>query len=76
MPHAPLYPTKEPYEVIPADNKQPYGTRGVITRLVDGSEFDGFRTLFGTISVYGFAHLHGYPITILASNGILFTGAA
>ena len=56
--------------MIPADSKQPYDVREVIARLVDGSEFDEFKALFGTTLVCGFAHLHGYPIAILANNGI------
>ncbi|CDZ93964.1 carboxyl transferase domain-containing protein [Pseudomonas saudiphocaensis] len=75
-PRAPLYPTDELYGVIPAQSKQPYDVRDVIARLVDGSEFDEFKALFGTTLVCGFAHLHGYPIAILANNGILFSEAA
>ncbi|MDX4010685.1 carboxyl transferase domain-containing protein [Pseudomonas aeruginosa] len=75
-PRAPLYPAEELYGVIPADSKQPYDVREVIARLVDGSEFDEFKALFGTTLVCGFAHLHGYPIAILANNGILFAEAA
>nr|WP_132774078.1 carboxyl transferase domain-containing protein [Pseudomonas aeruginosa] len=56
--------------------KVPYDVREVIARLVDGSEFDEFKALFGTTLVCGFAHLHGYPIAILANNGILFAEAA
>lgn len=69
-------PAEELYGVIPADSKQPYDVREVIARLVDGSEFDEFKALFGTTLVCGFAHLHGYPIAILANNGILFAEAA
>ncbi len=75
-PRAPLYPGDELYGVIPAQSKQPYDVREVIARLVDGSEFDEFKALFGTTLVCGFAHLHGYPIAILANNGILFAEAA
>ena len=75
-PKAPLYPADELYGVIPAQTKQPYDVREVIARLVDGSEFDEFKALFGTTLVCGFAHLHGYPIAILANNGILFSEAA
>ncbi|MBH9344814.1 methylcrotonyl-CoA carboxylase subunit beta [Pseudomonas aeruginosa] len=75
-PRAPLYPAEELYGVIPTDSKQPYDVREVIARLVDGSEFDEFKALFGTTLVCGFAHLHGYPIAILANNGILFAEAA
>ena len=75
-PRAPLYAANELYGVIPAQAKQPYDVREVIARLVDGSEFDEFKALFGTTLVCGFAHLHGYPIAILANNGILFAEAA
>ncbi|SIQ13906.1 carboxyl transferase domain-containing protein [Pseudomonas flexibilis] len=75
-PRAPLYAAEELYGVIPAQAKQPYDVREVIARLVDGSEFDEFKALFGTTLVCGFAHLHGYPIAILANNGILFSEAA
>ena len=75
-PVAPLYSSEELYGVIPADAKQPFDVREVIARLVDGSVFDEFKALFGTTLVCGFAHLHGYPIAILANNGILFAEAA
>jgi len=75
-PRAPLYASDELYGVIPAQSKQPYDVREVIARLVDGSEFDEFKALFGTTLVCGFATLHGYPIAILANNGILFAEAA
>ncbi len=76
QPRAPLYAADELYGVIPAQSKQPYDVREVIARLVDGSEFDEFKALFGTTLVCGFATLHGYPIAILANNGILFAEAA
>lgn len=75
-PRAPLYADEELYGIIPADAKQPFDVREVIARLVDGSEFDEFKALFGTTLVCGFARLHGYPIAILANNGILFAEAA
>ena len=73
---APLYDPDELYGIIPAQAKQPFDVREVIARLVDGSVFDEFKTLFGTTLVCGFAHLHGYPVAILANNGILFAEAA
>ena len=73
---APRYPTDELYGVIPADPKQPFEVREIIARLVDGSVFDEFKALYGTTLVCGFAHLHGYPVAILANNGILFAEAA
>ncbi len=75
-PIAPLYSSDELYGVVSADAKQPFDVREVIARLVDGSVFDEFKALFGTTLVCGFAHLHGYPIAILANNGILFAEAA
>ncbi|QXH37497.1 carboxyl transferase domain-containing protein [Pseudomonas muyukensis] len=75
-PIAPLYNAEELYGVVPADAKQPFDVREVIARLVDGSRFDEFKALFGTTLVCGFAHLHGYPVAILANNGILFAEAA
>ncbi|NNN27093.1 carboxyl transferase domain-containing protein [Pseudomonas nitroreducens] len=75
-PRAPLYAADELYGVIPVDSKQPFDVREIIARLVDGSEFDEFKALFGTTLVCGFAHLHGYPVAILANNGILFAEAA
>ncbi|WP_421682200.1 methylcrotonoyl-CoA carboxylase [Stutzerimonas urumqiensis] len=75
-PRPPRYPADELYGVIPADAKQPFDVREVIARLVDDSAFDEFKALYGTTLVCGFAHLHGYPIAILANNGILFAEAA
>ncbi|WP_137973248.1 carboxyl transferase domain-containing protein [Pseudomonas sp. F(2018)] len=75
-PLAPLHSSEELYGVIPADAKQPFDVREVIARIVDGSELDEFKALFGTTLVCGFAHIHGYPVAILANNGILFAEAA
>ncbi|NHN77920.1 methylcrotonoyl-CoA carboxylase [Azotobacter chroococcum] len=75
-PRAPRYPAEELYGVIPSDARQPFDVREVIARLVDDSEFDEFKALFGPTLVCGFAHLHGYPIAILGNNGILFSEAA
>ncbi|MDQ7985263.1 carboxyl transferase domain-containing protein [Pseudomonas sp. G34] len=75
-PIAPRHAADELYGVIPADAKQPFDVREVIARIVDDSQFDEFKALFGTTLVCGFAHLNGYPIAILANNGILFAEAA
>src|SRR5699024_6629507 len=75
-PQSPRYPATELYDIIPADTKQPYDVREVIARIVDDSEFDEFKALYGTTLVCGFAHLHGYPVAILANNGVLFSEAA
>jgi 3-methylcrotonyl-CoA carboxylase beta subunit len=72
-PREPLYPAEELYGVIPSDTRKPYDIREVIARLVDGSELDEFKQNYGTTLVTGFAHLHGYPVAILANNGILFS---
>ncbi|QUE77235.1 carboxyl transferase domain-containing protein [Stutzerimonas stutzeri] len=75
-PIAPLFDSEELYGVIPADAKQPFDVREVIARLVDGSVFDEFKALYGSTLVCGFAHIQGYPIAILANNGILFAESA
>ena len=72
----PLYPAEELYGIIPVDSKHPFDVREIIARLVDGSEFHEFKALYGTTLVTGFAHLHGYPVGILANNGILFSESA
>jgi 3-methylcrotonyl-CoA carboxylase beta subunit len=72
-PREPLYPADEMYGVIPADVRKPYDVRELIARIVDGSELDEFKQNYGTTLVTGFAHVHGYPLAILANNGILFS---
>ncbi len=75
-PAEPLYPAEDLYGIIPADTRKPFEVREVIARLVDGSEFDEFKALYGTTLVCGFAHLYGYPVGIVANNGILFSESA
>jgi 3-methylcrotonyl-CoA carboxylase beta subunit len=72
-PREPLYPAQELYGVIPADPRKPYDVRELIARIVDGSELHEFKQNYGTTLVTGFAHLHGYPVGVLANNGILFS---
>ncbi|MBL7479080.1 carboxyl transferase domain-containing protein [Legionella bononiensis] len=72
----PLYDTKELNGIVPADPRKPFDIREIIARLVDGSDFDEFKALFGTTLVCGFAHLYGYPVGIIANNGILFSESA
>ena len=72
----PAYDTQELNGVIPTDARKPFDIREIIARLVDGSEFDEFKALFGTTLICGFAHLYGYPIGIVANNGILFGESA
>jgi 3-methylcrotonyl-CoA carboxylase beta subunit len=75
-PKEPLYPAADIYGVIPADTRRPYDVREVIARLVDGSELDEFKQLYGQTLVCGFARIWGYPVGILANNGILFSESA
>ena len=72
----PLYNCKELNGILPSDPRKPFDIREIIARIVDGSEFDEFKALFGTTIVCGFAHLYGYPIGIIANNGILFSESA
>ena len=75
-PVEPLYKTDELYGLIPTDTRKPYDVHEVISRIVDGSDFHEFKALFGTTLVCGFAHIHGYPVGIVANNGILFSESA
>ena len=72
----PRYPVEELYGVIPKDTRQPYDIREVIARIVDDSDFHEFKALYGTTLVTGFAHIWGFPIGIIANNGILFSESA
>ncbi|MCZ8062558.1 carboxyl transferase domain-containing protein [Silanimonas sp.] len=72
----PAYPAEQLYGVVPKDTRKPFDIREVIARLVDGSEFQEFKARYGTTLVCGFAHLHGYPVGIVANNGILFAESA
>jgi 3-methylcrotonyl-CoA carboxylase beta subunit len=75
-PVEPLYPAEELYGIVPQDTRYPYEVREIIARLVDGSEFTEFKPLYGKTLVCGFARIHGYPVGILANNGILFSESA
>ena len=72
-PRDPAYDSDELYGIVSTDLRKPYDAREVIARLVDGSEFDEFKALYGTTLVCGFARIFGYPVGILANNGILFS---
>jgi len=72
----PLYPADELYGIVPTDLRKPFDIREVIARVVDASEFDEFKRLYGTTLICGFAHIHGYPVGIVANNGILFSESA
>ncbi|MDE2236013.1 MAG: methylcrotonoyl-CoA carboxylase, partial [Gammaproteobacteria bacterium] len=72
----PRYAADELYGIVPQDTRFPYDVHEVIARLTDGSEFQEFKALYGKTLVCGFAHLYGYPVGILANNGILFSESA
>ena len=78
-----LQPTREPaydpaeiYGLIPADLRKPYDSRELLARILDASEFDEFKALYGSTLICGFGHIHGYPVGIIANNGILFSESA
>jgi 3-methylcrotonyl-CoA carboxylase beta subunit len=75
-PVSPHCDATELYGVVPTDRRKPHEVREVIARIVDGSEFDEFKRLYGPTLVTGFAHIWGYPVGILANNGILFSESA
>ena len=75
-PREPLHDPRELYGVIPADTRQPFDIREVIARIVDGSALDEFKPRYGATLVTGFAQLYGYPVGIVANNGILFSESA
>jgi 3-methylcrotonyl-CoA carboxylase beta subunit len=75
-PREPKYDAAELDGIVPADLRKQVDAREMIARLVDGSEFDEFKALYGTTLVTGFAHLAGIPIGLLANNGILFSESA
>ncbi|BBN89519.1 carboxyl transferase domain-containing protein [Azospira sp. I09] len=75
-PMEPIYAAEELYGVIPTDTKKPFDVREIIARIVDGSDFDEFKARYGTTIVCGFARIWGYPVGIVANNGILFSESA
>ena len=75
-PRPPRYDPAELHGVVPTDLRVTYDAREVIARIVDASDFDEFKRLYGTTLICGFAHIFGYPVGILANNGILFSESA
>lgn len=75
-PEEPLYDPHEIYGIINRDIRKPYDVREIIARLVDGSRFHEFKALYGTTLVCGFARIMGYPVGIIANNGVLFSESA
>jgi 3-methylcrotonyl-CoA carboxylase beta subunit len=72
----PLYEAEELYGLVPTDPRRPFEAREVITRLVDGSDFDEWKSRYGTTLITGFARIAGMPLGIIANNGILFSESA
>jgi 3-methylcrotonyl-CoA carboxylase beta subunit len=75
-PAAPKYAADELYGVIPVDTRKPFDVREIIARIVDDSDFDEFKSRFGTTLICGFARIEGMPVGIIANNGILFSESA
>ena len=75
-PRPPKFDAEDLYAIVPVDVRAPYDVHEVIARLVDGSEFQEFRALYGSTLVCGFAHIWGMPVAILANNGVLFSESA
>jgi 3-methylcrotonyl-CoA carboxylase beta subunit len=75
-PRPPAYDPEELYGVVPTDVRAPYDVREVIARIIDGSDFDEFKALYGATLVTGFARIWGHPVAILANNGVLFSESA
>jgi len=75
-PEEPVHPAEEIYGIIPMDSRQPYDVRDVLARILDGSRFHEFKELYGTTLVTGFGRIMGYPVGVLANNGILFSESA
>ena len=76
QPRDPVYPADEIYGIVSREYRFPYDVREVIARIVDGSEFQEFKKLYGSTLVCGFAHIDGCPVGIVANNGILFMESA
>ena len=72
----PAYPAEDIYGIVSREYRYPYDVREVVARIVDASEFQEFKKLYGATLVCGFAHIDGYPVGIVANNGILFPESA
>jgi acetyl-CoA carboxylase carboxyltransferase component len=75
-PEEPLHDPADLYGIVPEDYSKVYDVREVIARIVDGSRFHEFKALYGDTLVCGFAHIEGFPVAILANNGVLFSESA
>jgi 3-methylcrotonyl-CoA carboxylase beta subunit/propionyl-CoA carboxylase len=76
QPEPPAYDPEEIFGILPRDTRRPFDVKEILARLVDGSRFHEFKALYGPTLVTGFARLHGYPVGILANNGVLFSESA
>lgn len=72
----PLYKAEELYGLVPADPRKPFDIREILARILDNSVLDEFKALYGTTLICGFAHINGFPVGIIANNGILFSESA
>jgi 3-methylcrotonyl-CoA carboxylase beta subunit len=75
-PREPRYPADDVYGILPTDTRRPFDIREIIARIVDGSEFQEFKARYGKTLICGFSHIYGYPVGIVANNGILFAESA
>lgn len=75
-PEEPIYPVEDIYGIIPTDSRIQFDVREIIARIVDGSEFHEFKAGYGTTLVTGYAHIWGFPVGIIANNGVLFSESA
>jgi len=76
IPQEPLYPAEDIYGILPSTFRETYDVHEIIARIVDGSKFREFKARYGTTLVCGFARIHGYPVGIIANNGVLFSESA
>ena len=72
-PEEPLFPADELNGIIPVDHKRPLNMHHVLGRLMDGSRFHEFKERYGTTLITGFGNLYGYPVGVVANNGVLFS---
>ena len=75
-PEEPLYPKEDLNGIIPVDHKKPFDMYAVLSRILDGSRFHEFKENYGNTLITGFGHLYGYPVGIVANNGVLFSESA
>jgi len=75
-PVEPRYPATDIYGIVPTDARRPFDIREVIARIVDGSQLQEFKARYGKSLICGFSHIYGYPVGIIANNGILFAESA